>query len=90
MGFMSSNHASRMEPDRKKHAERMVFLPTEPSDKSKSIEMKVTKDSHALMTARTEGGVVEISTGWKSKKSGSQRFENTYDMYTKSKPPKIN
>jgi hypothetical protein len=41
------------------------------------------------MTARTEGGVVEISTGWKTRKVGGQRFENTYDMYTKGKAPKI-
>jgi len=41
------------------------------------------------MTARTEGGVVEIATGWKTRKVGHQRFENTYDMYTKGKAPKI-
>lgn len=41
------------------------------------------------MTARTEGGIVEIATGWKTRQMGKQRFENTYDMYTRGKAPKI-
>jgi hypothetical protein len=60
----------------------MVFKPSRPEDRSKSIEMNVTHNKQAIMTARTEGGVVEIATGWKSRKVGGQRYQNTYDMYT--------
>ena len=51
--------------------------------------MELTNNKQAIMTARTEGGIVEIATGWKTRQMGKQRFENTYDMYTRGKAPKI-
>ena len=41
------------------------------------------------MTARTEGGRVDVATGWKSRQMGTQRFADTYDNYTKPVSPKI-
>ena len=41
------------------------------------------------MVARTEGGKVEISTGWKTRYVGKQRFADTYAGYTAASDPKI-
>jgi hypothetical protein len=33
--------------------------------------MELTNNKQAIMTARTEGGIVEVANGWKSRKVGN-------------------
>ena len=77
--FCQSKFNCREEPPKYRAAESMVM---KPEKTSVSTKMKITEDKQAKMTARTEGGTVEIATGWKTKQCGKQRFADTYAGYT--------
>lgn len=51
--------------------------------------MAINEDKNAHMLARTEGGKIEISAGWKARKHDPSRFNETYSSYTKPKDAKI-
>ena len=53
------------------------------------VIIRENRDKHAVMTARTEGGVIPIGTSWKTKKSGVQRYVNTYNSFTNPVGPKM-
>ena len=64
--FCQSKFNCRDEPKNYRAAESMVMKPNK-GDRASSCKMNFTDDKHAKMTARTEGGTVEIATGWKHK-----------------------
>lgn len=65
--FCQSKFNCRNEPEKHRAAEAMVMKPVRTGDRATSVKIKVTDDKQAKMNARTEGGTVEIATGWKSR-----------------------
>lgn len=70
MPFAVNKYTSRGDPALKRTAENMAIKHIISREKSQPIQLK-NRDKHAVMTARTEGGILPMSTNWKTKKSGN-------------------